>query len=242
MRAVLLCMLLLAIPVQAGAPPAIEASDYEVKILVDPADEDRLLDALDAGKPLRRDVWFVDTAKLDLLGREVVLRARAVEDDLELTVKLRGSSVHFAQFSSFAGRKKFDAGVDVTGGKSAACVTLEDDDHGSFDAKHPIRRFTEEQVTFAESHALLILKNLNLRAFGPIHSKVRQKKLSGLDVTVETWPLPDGTRLVEISAKVKTKADVSGCAKKLDAFLWSHGVRRAAVQGAKTRRALESFL
>src|SRR5262245_46897310 len=104
--------LLLLVPAEA-APPSVEAQKYEMKVLIDPADEDRLVAAVGAKDTVHRDVWFIDTPKLELLEHGVILRAREVDDHLELTTKVRGPSLDFSQFASFAHGDDFGAGVDV---------------------------------------------------------------------------------------------------------------------------------
>src|SRR5262249_29800452 len=109
---VLLLSLVFVVPVHA-APPSVEAQKYEVKVLVDPSDEDRLVDAVGAKDTVHRDIWFIDTPSLELLAHGVIMRTRAVDDHLELTTKLRGPKLQFVQFSSFAVSDDFEAGVDV---------------------------------------------------------------------------------------------------------------------------------
>lgn len=228
-------------PIDTGTPP----EGYEVKVLIEPDHFPRLLTALGwLNEDLRRrEVWFLDTPDLQLLDAGVILRARQEEDDLDLTVKLRGA-LDFASFVDLVPRDDFKTEIDVIGAKrnrSASYVRERDE---TFDPDDPLEEFSNRQLRFLEDQAQLDVKALSgLRAFGPIRTIKREHGVPGLadELVLEHWTLADGTVLVELSATAEDAVGARALEVRLGQYLTGAGVTPAA-PSSKTRQALRALL
>jgi hypothetical protein len=224
--------------VGGGTPP----EGYEVKVLVEPADFPQLLTALGwLNEDLRRrDVWFVDTADLDLLNAGVILRARQEEDDLDLTVKLRGVT-DFAPFAGVVPDDDVKSEVDVMGSRATGSVSYTRDRSADFDPDDPLARFSNRQLRFLRDLGGVDLASLPspLRAVGPVRTIKREHPVPGLadELVLEHWTLPDGSILVELSAMADDAAAAVALKTRLEAFLQAAGAAQAP-PSSKTRRAL----
>jgi hypothetical protein len=191
-------------------------------------------------------VHYFDTPQLDLARRGVVVRLRSVDDDRgDATVKIRRAApVRLPKPL----RRHRDLAVEID--------TLPDARHWSAALRRDLDADALEGVLRGRRSLRDILSGSQrmlygspphdgpdlsrLRSVGPV--RVHRLKLATLDcgsrVVVETCRYPDGSRLVEVSAKCST-ALAGRAAAEFTALLRALRVDTAAVQHTKTRAALE---
>lgn len=226
-----------------------EADSVELKMTV--PDPDRRaavvalgMDALDAQI---RQVYFFDTPDLRLYANGVVVRARRVQqrgDDS--VVKLRPVAPRDVDASRGSG----DLGVEVDampGGfvcsasmKARLATPAVKEVAAGSKAIH--RLYTKGQRAFFAGHAPEGLGLDDLSVLGPItvlKLKLHPPEL-GMRLVAELWLYPDGSRILELSAKCPPDAAFQAAAE-LRAYLAGKGLDLTGEQQTKTRTALEFF-
>lgn len=229
--------------------PTIQKVEFKLTVL--PAEERRVQALLnDEGVlPVRRQVYFYDTADLALYGRDLVLRARVTQrDDDDSTVKLRPVDLADAD----AGWRSIDGiriELDVVGDTQVPSAKLDGEpQRGEIDRVKARRRpvaalFSEEQEQLIADHAPRGLSLQKLEVLGPVDA--RKWDLDHPDgfphtLSVEEWSLPDATHFLELSFKVPA-GDALDARIAFSALLSELGLDAAGDQVPKTPRVLRYF-
>jgi len=197
-----------------------------------------------------RQVVFFDTPDLALDRQGVVVRARRVQgkgDDC--VVKLR-PVVPSEISDDVRSAKGFTVEVDALPGGFVCSGTMKRVLDGDGPAvKSVIARetrlselFGKRQRAFFAEHAPSGLELDDLSILGPIF--VLKLRFTPTEfqhrLVAEMWLYPDGSRVLELSAKA-TPDDAFKLAAKMRAYLSDHGVELSGAQQTKTRKALEYF-
>ena len=227
-----------------------DIGEVEFKHTLESADEHRVPllfgDALK--QPQRRKVYFYDTTSLELYARNLVLRARATQgDDDDSTVKLRPASLtDAAPWREVAG---VDVELDVSGKGPMCSAKVEGrPGHGEVEAVEAGQRairslFTQEQEALVKAYAARIVRFDELAVLGPVDARkwvFDDLKGFPFELCVEEWSLPDTTRFIELSTKVRRKHAPQAQSAFHD-LLDRVGVKVAAGQEQKTPRVLRFF-
>jgi hypothetical protein len=202
------------------------------------------MDALDAQI---RQVFFFDTPDLRLNQHGVVVRARRVQrrgDDS--VVKLR--PVVPAEVQAAWSSDNLGVEVDAMPGGFVCSASMK----GTLGSKavqevaagtKAIRKlFSKEQRSFYKAHAPDGVELDDLSILGPI--TVLKLKLFPpelrMRLVAELWFYPDGSRILELSAKCPP-SETFQAAAELRAFLSGKGLDLSGEQQTKTKSALEFF-
>jgi len=194
-----------------------------------------------------RQVFFFDTPDLALNNVGVVVRARRVQGRGDDTVvKLR--PVVPADVQQERASDNLVVEVDAMPGGFVCSASMK----GALGPKavkevaagsKGIRTlFSKEQRQFYKAHAPEGIELDDLSILGPItvfKLKVRPPELS-MRLVAELWFYPDGSRIVELSAKA-APSDAFQAAAELRAFLAGKGLDVSGEQQTKTKTALEFF-
>jgi hypothetical protein len=222
----------------------------ELKLTVSEADRPWVVGALgiDPLDAQIRQVAFVDTADLRLSAAGVVVRARRTQGKPgDLTVKLRPMLPADAP-EDLRGRRGFKVEVDASpAGFTCSCsLTREVADRAvlALMADHALLGDALDD----EQRALLLerlpegVALSDLRVLGPLTLFKAKFAPEGYPrrMVAELWFLPDGSRILELSAKA-TPAEAFQAAAETKIFLAAQGVDLAAPQEAKTRTALAAL-
>jgi len=226
------------------------ADGVELKLTV--ADSERRsavtalgLDPLDAQL---RQIWFLDTATLELDRSGVVARVRRIQrrphDSVvklrpvvpdHLDGNLRRSPNFVVEVDAMPGGHTCSASLRGTVGSSAVLDAVA--------GRRPARKlFSREQRGFFEAHAPEGLRLDDLAFLGPINVLKLKCTPPGLDrrLAVELWLYPDGSRIMELSTRCRpdeafqVAATTRGCLTEL-------GIDLTGEQQTKTRTALAYF-
>lgn len=194
-----------------------------------------------------RQVYFFDTPDLALNKVGVVVRARRVQgrgDDS--VVKLR--PVVPATVQKERGVRSMVVEVDAMPGgfvcSASMKATLGSDDVKEVAAGHRgiHTLYSKDQRAFYKEHAPDGVGLDDLSILGPItvfKLKLRPPELR-MRLVVELWFYPDGSRIVELSAKCPP-SEAFQAAAELRAFLAGKGLDASGEQQTKTKTALEFF-
>lgn len=194
-----------------------------------------------------RQVFFFDTPDLALNEVGVVVRARRVQgrgDDS--VVKLRPVTPAAVQQERSSDNMVVE--VDAMPGGFVCSASMK----GTLGPKavkevaagsKGIRTlYSKEQRRFYQAHAPEGLALDDLSVLGPItvfKLKLRPPELS-MRLVAEVWFYPDGSRIVELSAKAPP-SEAFQAAAELRAFLAGKGLEVSGEQQTKTKTALEFF-
>lgn len=202
----------------------------EVKYAVVPADAGKAMTVLSLAEPspVERQIWFFDTATLDLFGQGLILRARKTirgDEPHDVTVKLRGDRVAAIgpeHLNVTEGKAKIEgdqAGTDAARpaySHTVECAAAAIDAVAGGAAVETL--FSSEQRKFlAEFMQTVTLAALAPR--GPVPAKV-WKLAPGVfphELTAELWQVTEPP-LLEISDKLDA-AKAPSFASQLVAFL-----------------------
>jgi hypothetical protein len=198
--------------------------------------------------PQRRKVYFYDTRKLELYNQSgLVLRARVTQgDDDDSTVKVRPASLEGnAPWRNIGG---VEVELDVSG-KSMHSAKLDDNPHhGEVEDVEVERRpigslFSHRQEELVKVYAPKGVGLDDLKVLGPVDA--RKWVFDDLDdfpymLCIEEWSLPDTTRFIELSIKVKRK-EAPRAQAAFQGLLARIGVEVAEGQEQKTPRVLKFF-
>ncbi|MBZ5710451.1 hypothetical protein [Nannocystis pusilla] len=204
--------------------------------------------ALRPQEALWRRLYFYDTPGLDLFARGVVLRARATTgapDDS--TVKIR--PVDPARIERWRGVPGFKVEADIIGAaviRSASFTTVQGRDEIEKVARGErslAKLFSQPQEAFLRALAPTPVDLSQLLALGPVHVRRWRVRHPGLPyrVCAETWRMPDGRSLLELSIKADPAAAASASAG-FAGFLAELGIAAAEAPEPKTRTALVSLV
>jgi len=222
----------------------------EFKLTVRDTDRASAIEALDLDvlEAELRQVVFFDTPDLRLNRAGLVVRARRIRKGGDTTVKVRPVIVD-ALPGKLRRSRNFSIELDampsalVTSGSLTEEIG-NDDVKDVLRGKRPIRKlFRSRQRSFYEEHAPGALDLNALVPFGPINvakMKFVPRKFKGRELAAELWFYPDGSRLLEISAKCRAD-EAFQVLTECRALLARHGISREGPQETKTRKALDYF-
>lgn len=192
-----------------------------------------------------RQIAYFDTPDLRLNQQGLVVRARRVQrKDGDSVVKLR--PVVPSEVDDDVRRLSgFGVEVDAMPGGFVCSARLKakaDDKvlHQVFRGRKPIRRlFTKQQRALFDDHAPEGVTMDDLEVLGPLNILKLKFDPQGYSrpLVAELWFYPDGSQILELSAKCLTQ-EAFEAAAETKAFLASHGVDLSAPQQTKTRTAL----
>jgi hypothetical protein len=200
-------------------------------------------------QPQRRKVYFYDTRKLELYNESgLVLRARVTQgDDADSTVKVRPASLKGdAPWREIGG---VEVELDVSGKGPMCSAKLEDNpEQGEVEdvevEQRPIGSlFSHRQEDLVKAYAPEGVGFDDVKVLGPVDA--RKWVFDDLDdfpykLCIEEWSLPDTTRFIELSIRVKRK-EASRAQATFHALLERIGVEDAQGQEQKTPRVLKFF-
>jgi len=226
------------------------ANSVELKLTV-PDDAHRSTIAALGVDPLEaqiRQVFFLDTPDLDLNGVGVVARARRIQGragdsvvklrpvvPADLPDDLRRSSNFSVEVDAMPGGYVCSASMKAKVRAGAVLRSVSG-------ARRLSTLFSAEQRSFFDSHAPPGLQIDDLSVLGPIF--VLKVKLApgslSRRIVVEMWLYPDGSRILELSAKTSPR-DALASAIELRRFLEGKGIDLLGEQQTKTRTALDFY-
>jgi hypothetical protein len=226
------------------------ADSVELKLTVPDAGQRSAVHALDMD-PLDaqiRQVFFFDTPDLTLNKAGVVVRARPVQgkgDDS--VVKLR-PVVPSELPSKLRSSPSFGVEVDASPGGFVCSGSLKGTTGSGNVLKatsgtRPLSKlFSKEQRALFAERAPQGIQLDDLKVLGPILVLKLKQTPAGFDrrLVSELWLYPDGSRVLELSAKCDP-SEAFQVAAEARAFLASSGVDLDGEQQTKTRTALEFF-
>jgi hypothetical protein len=226
------------------------ADSVELKLTVPEAEQQSTVAALELD-PLEaqiRQVFFFDTPELDLDAHGIVMRARRIQGKGgDSIVKLRpvvpGELPEELRLSG-----SFRVEVDVLPGGFVCSGTLKgspdaDEVRAAANGTLPLRKlFSKEQRQLFAAHAPQGIELDDLAVLGPIFVlklRIVPPEL-GRKVAAEMWLYPDGSHILELSARAETN-EAFQVAAEVRAYLVARGIDLDGEQETKTRRALEYF-
>lgn len=222
--------------------------NVELKFLVPDTSHDAVLSAPELSRRdvRTRQVWFFDTPDLALREVGLILRARRNQrGDDDAVVKLRRASPVSlpgrirrspnlrVELDALPGRAWWSAALCRSLSPAAIRAALRD--------RRPLSSlFSAEQRAFVRDHTAHRVDLDALSRLGPIEVVRRRAapRDGGPALVVEDWTYPDGTRLVEVSARCRTDR-VAAVAAAARHFLFERGVDTGAGQRTKTGASLE---
>jgi hypothetical protein len=203
------------------------------------------LDPLDAQL---RQIWFLDTATLDLDTGGLVARVRRIQGrPHDSVVKLR-PVVPDRLDEGLRRSPNFEVEVDAMPGGHTCSASLKGrvGPTAVLDAvagRRAVRKlFSREQRAFFEAHAPPGLHLDDLSFLGPINVLKLKCRPPGLDrrLAVELWFYPDGSRIMELSTRCRPD-EAFQVAAEARVALSELGIDLTGEQQTKTRMALTYF-
>ena len=195
-----------------------------------------------------RQVFFFDTADLDLDGTGVVVRARRIQGgEADSVVKLR-PVVPEELSDDLRKSESSKVEVDIMPGKFVCSASLKgksdpDDVMRAISGKRDIEAlFSKEQRAFFESNAPKGVSMNELAALGPILTLKQKFLVKALqrELVAELWFYPDHTRILELSTKCDPDETFQAMAE-VKSYLSEKGVDLDSKQRTKTKTALDYF-
>ena len=227
-----------------------KADSVELKATVPDSERLSAIAALDLD-PLDgeiRQVWFLDTAALDLDRHGVVVRVRRIQGKThDSVVKLRPVAPEHLD-DDLRRTPGFGVEVDAMPGGYVCSASLKGElgpTHvlDAVAGKRPVRKLLSRgQRRFYATHAPEGLGLDDLAFLGPITLvKLRfTPRELGRKMVAELWFYPNGSRLLELSTKCRPN-EAFQVATETRAFLAGRGVDISGTQRTKTRTALDYF-
>jgi hypothetical protein len=236
-----------------SAPDLAPSVVAEIKLVAQDKDEDVVRTALGLidRDPEHRDIFFFDTQDLLLFDRDIVLRARLVQDgEDDSTVKLRpfpaGDEEHWKEV------KGFEVELDVAKDEAVRSAKLSVGQRRGeitrvLNGERPIQKlFSEEQERLIRTYSRegIPWDGLweDLRTFGPVKVHKWEVSAKGFphEIVVEEWMLlPSARDIVELSIKVESAWPEAS--EEFRTFLGGRDIHFEADQQAKTRSVLEQY-
>jgi hypothetical protein len=229
--------------------PDIDAVEIKITVIADQEGLVRETVREDDLEPVRRRVFFFDTRKLELLGGDVVLRARVTrEDDDDSTVKLRPVDPAKIGRRWKGETNGFEIELDIVGDEPTCSAKLEEtQQRGEIDAvadkKRPIEKlFSDDQDDLIRECKPDKVSWDDLKVLGPIEVEKWEWRPPGFphEVSIEEWVLPDKSDFLELSIKVNPNQAIEA-GDAFRALLVEHKLDPDGDSQAKTRWALEFF-
>ncbi|NMO51668.1 hypothetical protein HH310_10755 [Actinoplanes sp. TBRC 11911] len=217
------------------------AERVELKVIV-PEDAGRSL-GIDPNAGQVRKVYFLDTSRRTLGLQGVIVRVRSVDrraDDAVVKLRpmvprsvprwLRHSDGFAVEIDALPGRNVCSGALKIRLGRHEVARAVE--------AGQPLTGLLS-----GRQRRLLALyapvRERDLQTFGPIEVRRHKLAIPRLDrpLTVEHWTYPDGTTLLEVSARCRVR-DARLVARRLSAELRARDITPASSQRTKTEMAL----
>jgi hypothetical protein len=227
-----------------------DSDSVELKLTVPETDQRSAVASLglDPLEAQIRQVFFFDTPDLALDKQGVVVRARRIQgkgDDsavklrpvvpAELPDDLRRSAAFRVEVDALPG------GYVCSGALKGALRPT--DVARAVAGELPLRKlFSKEQRAFFAAHVEGDIGFDDLAILGPIFVlklKLAPPKL-GRRLVAEMWLYPDGSRVLELSARAEI-GEAFQAAAELRSFLTANGIDLSGEQETKTRKALTYF-
>lgn len=226
------------------------SDSVELEATVPGADRRRVVQRLgmDPLEAELRQVAFFDTPDLTLNRHGVVVRARRIQGEAgDTVIKLR--PINPADLSEdLRGDRAFGVEVDAMPGGYVCSASMKGAAkdkmlRGVFRGAAPARRlFAKPQRALFDAYAPEGVGWDDLKVLGPL-TLLRLKfapKGFARRMVAELWMYPDGSQILELSAKC-LPAEAFTAAAEAKAFLASRGVDLGAPQQTKTSTALAYF-
>ncbi|GIF20167.1 hypothetical protein BJ973_001926 [Actinoplanes tereljensis] len=202
---------------------------------------------LDPDRRPNRRVYFLDTPDLDLYRHGVILRFRdrSRERD-DAVIKLR--PVRPGRVPGWLrDADRFRMEIDALPGQSVCSGALKKRlDRGAvartLAAGRPLTSLlSARQRRLFSRYAPKGVRLRDLTVFGPIDVRCHNLKLRGFarGLTAERWRYPDGSDLLELSAKCPVD-EAAAVAARISTALRNYGVAPAGHQRTKTEMALQA--
>jgi hypothetical protein len=221
-----------------------QADQVELKLVV-PTHDGRSL-GLDRATAPARLVYFLDTPDLDLYRHGVIIRFRDRKNSRDdATVKLRpvlpGRVPRWLRQAD-----RFQMEIDALPGHAVCSGALKERLGRGAVAKaiaagRPMTKLLSpgQRKLLAQYAPSIGLGDLVV--FGPINVRCQSVKLRGLDhgVRAERWHYPDGSYLLELSARCPVD-EAAAVARRVSTALRAYGVVPADEQRLKTDMALQA--
>ena len=225
-----------------------QSDSVELKVTVPEAGRRRVVDRLgmDPMRAQLRQIAYFDTPDLQLNRAGVVVRARRVQGRAgDCVVKLR-PAVPAELDHDLRGLSGFGVEVDAMPGGFVCSARLKatvDDStvRKVFLGTRPTSKLlSKRQRALIEERSPDGVALDDLRALGPLNILKLKFAPEGYrrPLVAELWFYPDGSQILELSAKC-TPAEAFSAAAETKAFLTARGVDLTAPQQTKTRTALE---
>ncbi len=195
-----------------------------------------------------RQVFFFDTADLDLDAAGIVVRARRIQGgEADTVVKLR-PVVPEELPEDLRKSESSKVEVDLMPGKYVCSASLKgksdpDDVMRVIAGKRDVEElFSKEQRAFFESHAPKGMNMNGLSALGPILTLKQKSVIKALEreLVAELWFYPDHTRILELSTKCDPGETFQAVAE-VRSYLADKGIDLDSEQKTKTKTALDCF-
>jgi uncharacterized protein YjbK len=233
----------------ASAQEEIKVS--EVKVAIDSNSIIPLLKSLKLNSKIseRLNIYFLDTPKLQLYQKGIVLRFREFNKTTDFTIKSRPGNVDIFS-DNWWKEKNFKCEADTLLKKSVTSCSLntELDNNKYLDVKLGLT-LVESLLDLQQEHFLSLIEShrlpfSRLKFIGPITAyrwTVENVQPNLPKVNFELWILSNGTRFLEVSSKTKI-SETATIQKLLLNFVRSHGARVNIDADNKTKTAIESYL
>jgi hypothetical protein len=227
-----------------------QADRVELKLVVPPAAHAATLEALgtDLSRASTRQVYYLDTADLQLDRHGVVARVRSHGDKPDdAVVKLRPVVPR-----DLPGRlrrsKRFTVEVDTLPGRFLCSGAMSrrlrwHDVERTISRGRPLHTlFSARQRALLETYTPAHVAVDDLAVFGPVDVRRCKIRLAGLDspLAVERWSYPDGSAILELSTRCPAASAVAGTAQ-FAAVLRAHHIDVTGLQQTKARATLAYF-
>jgi len=233
----------------AGKADGSSSQKAELKVVIDSAQIRRArsrLSLLNADSETRR-IWFYDTPSLDLYEAGVILRAREIDGAVDdSTIKLRPFEMSQLE-TRFRSLDDLKCEIDRDPDSESTACSLKSDvgeehiaDVGAY-LRQVRGLFSAEQEDMLAAHGPGLTPT-DCERLGPIPARVWTIETDALPkkLTAELWYMPDGGQVLELSMKVDAADADDGMDALLD-FVDGRGLDLDAVQGSKTKRALDAL-
>jgi hypothetical protein len=175
--------------------PDIDAVEIKITVIAEQEGLVRETVREDDLEPVRRRVFFFDTRKLELLGGDVVLRARVTREDDDSTVKLRPVDPAMIGRRWKGETNGFEIELDIVGDEPTCSAKLEEtQQRGEIDAvadeKRPIEKlFSDDQEDLIREYKPDKVSWEDLKVLGPIEVEKWEWRPPGFphEVSIEEW-------------------------------------------------------